>query len=277
VVLLLVGLNGVITDAAKTIAASPRPDAVDVRVQPIGRELLSSLRQRSHLSLPARVTPPAGRSDSAIDAEGRNGFPSGHVSGTTVFFLTAALLIRRRWLWGAAAIWIPLMALSRMYLGRHFLGDVVGGLAVGAATVFVGLVLFGLRQFAAVEARAAATRSVQIMAGCALVVAVVALVAGVPDGGDAGRFLGLALGAAWLAGTSQLSEISTWRTAARRVATAACGFCVTWLAAWFVLRSADSLSLDSARLVAIALPSAIMLVLPGVVEKGQRGKVRGQR
>ena len=41
-----------------------------------------------------------------------------------------------------AGLWVPLMALSRLYLGRHFLADVLGGLTVGLVSTGLAILLF---------------------------------------------------------------------------------------------------------------------------------------
>jgi membrane-associated phospholipid phosphatase len=72
-------------------------------------------------------------------------FPSGHATGTFVFFgMGAYLLFRlsRSWTADAAAIaaatgWCLTMAFSRLYLGVHFASDVIAGLIAAAAWVAV--------------------------------------------------------------------------------------------------------------------------------------------
>ena len=118
--LVLAGLNGAFTDVAKTSAATPRPDWTDERVQSLSL-WAERVRERNP--------------DTPTQTEDSYGFPSGHVSGATTFFVAAALLFRwRRKGWTFAVAGIVLMAFSRMYLGRHFLADVVGGVVVGLAT-----------------------------------------------------------------------------------------------------------------------------------------------
>jgi membrane-associated phospholipid phosphatase len=102
--LVLIGLNGAFTDIAKAAAETPRPDSVP------GVQALSmytkDLRERE--------------ADTPTEVEDSYGFPSGHVSATTTFAVGLAVLLRygRRG-WAAVAVWIALMALSRLYLGRH--------------------------------------------------------------------------------------------------------------------------------------------------------------
>ena len=68
----------------------------------------------------------------------RFGFPSGHAAATTALVVGAWWLLRSAMARSRTAVWIPLTALSRVYLGRHFLGDIAGGLFVGLASVGVG-------------------------------------------------------------------------------------------------------------------------------------------
>jgi len=70
-------------------------------------------------------------------------FPSGHtMSATAVYGLWALLLWqRRRYGWAVAAgLWVPLVALSRVYLGAHYPSDVLASLALG--TIWLVIVWF---------------------------------------------------------------------------------------------------------------------------------------
>jgi membrane-associated phospholipid phosphatase len=261
IVLVLLGMNAVITDVAKTSVAAPRPDAVDARVRPIGLEFLASVQRDSRF---ARWPTPG----AAIDAEDRLGFPSGHVSGATVFLVAMALLTRCKWIWVVTAAGVALMAVSRMYLGRHFLGDVVGGLFVGLATVSIGLAFLQLRAVARLEAANDRGRAVGLLLTCALAVASVALMAGTPDAGDAGRFLGLAAGTALVTNATRLADSPPWRVRCLRLVIAVGSFSLTWFAVIRALQGVDSLSMTSKRLLAIALPSMVMLILPVFAGRG---------
>ncbi len=66
-----------------------------------------------------------------VDAGGF-GFPSGHAQQTTATWLVAAIRLQGIWI-PLAALAIPLVALSRVYLGVHYVGDVLGGIAIGLA------------------------------------------------------------------------------------------------------------------------------------------------
>ena len=106
-----------ITIVAKGAFASPRPHAIDARV-------------RTFDAFESELPPMAmGTSVPADDFW----FPSGHVATTAAWALGLAWSRRKPWQLGAAATWIALMALSRIYLGRHFPADVLGGLIIGVA------------------------------------------------------------------------------------------------------------------------------------------------
>ena len=60
-------------------------------------------------------------------------FPSGHTAVATTIVVTLGLILRRRWVWAAGAIWVVLMMWSRTYLHAHWLSDVTAGLLEGIA------------------------------------------------------------------------------------------------------------------------------------------------
>lgn len=65
-------------------------------------------------------------------------FPSGHmIRGTALAIATALLLVRaqRRAALGVAAVYIALLAWSRVYLNAHWASDVIGGFLLGIAAV----------------------------------------------------------------------------------------------------------------------------------------------
>jgi membrane-associated phospholipid phosphatase len=65
------------------------------------------------------------------------GFPSGHVSLTTVLWEGIATVYNSRLIRILTPFAIVLMAFSRVYLGKHFIGDVFGGLIVGLISLGV--------------------------------------------------------------------------------------------------------------------------------------------
>ena len=54
-------------------------------------------------------------------------FPSGHSAGNMIFFGALALLAGRRWAYGAAAMVVALIGVSRVWLGVHWPSDVTAG------------------------------------------------------------------------------------------------------------------------------------------------------
>ena len=147
----LLALNAIVIDAAKALVDHPRPDAVDRRVHNLGffspsnlhamrQSRSQSLIHHSFVVILDTLAPPATTSG----VEDDYGFPSGHVSAATVFCLGLPWFfgLRRRWI--GLLVWVPAMAISRMYLGRHFAGDVLGGFAIGIVIAIIGAELLGL-------------------------------------------------------------------------------------------------------------------------------------
>jgi len=72
-------------------------------------------------------------------------FPSGHAVASTVFYGMLCVLVFRRTqsrrsralAATLAAVMVPLVAFSRVYLGAHFLSDVTAGIAVGTLVVLL--------------------------------------------------------------------------------------------------------------------------------------------
>jgi membrane-associated phospholipid phosphatase len=144
VVLVLMLLStAVLVDTAKSGCALPRPEQVDVRVV----SEVEAVVERGGASEPWQPLP--SESIAAVRRQGPRdwGFPSGHVASATIFALGVRLLLPWRGAGWFAALWIPLMAVSRLSLGRHFVGDVLGGFALG-----IGVFAIAARLHAWIEA-----------------------------------------------------------------------------------------------------------------------------
>ncbi|MEO6433237.1 MAG: phosphatase PAP2 family protein [Sphingomicrobium sp.] len=114
----------------------PRTAATFIAVTMIGRALNSLVKLDVARERPALET--------HLMVEHTNSFPSGHASGSMLFFLALALLLahRGRWhrWWAAAAILLSFaVGISRVMLGVHWPSDVIGGWAFGALWVIFTL------------------------------------------------------------------------------------------------------------------------------------------
>ncbi|MGH2929294.1 MAG: phosphatase PAP2 family protein, partial [Solirubrobacteraceae bacterium] len=70
-------------------------------------------------------------------------FPSDHATASVA--IATAILLRRRWEWGAiAAVFAVLLCFGRVALGFHYPTDVLAGAAIGALSAIV-LALHPLR------------------------------------------------------------------------------------------------------------------------------------
>ena len=248
--LVLIALNGAFTDMAKTAASMPRPDA-DSRVQALSL-YAGQLRHR--------------QADTPTEVEDSYGFPSGHVSATTAFMVGLAMLFqwRRRHGWILAALWITVMAVSRMYLGRHFLGDVIGGVLIGLASVSVGLGVLKLDHVAR-ELRTHDPWPAHRVMTVAIVLTGAALLVGLPDAGDAGRLLGTAIGVLFLVHHDVFRRASSGWARLALLTIAAAAFAVAWVVMSAALAHTSPSSASALRLAASALPNAAVLIVPACI------------
>jgi membrane-associated phospholipid phosphatase len=253
--LVLIGLNGAFTDIAKATVATPRPDWSSGQVR-----ALSLYADRLRARDP----------DTPTENEDTYGFPSGHVSATTAFFVGSAILFawrRRGWILAGAAI--ATMAVSRMYLGRHFLGDVIGGVGVGLAAAGVGFLVLKLANLARESRQHDPHHSAHRVMVVAALMAGSALLLGLPDAGDAGRLLGTATGVLVLVGRD-VFKAARPRTRAMLLTTAALAFGAAWGGMTFILNDLEPSSVSAMRLAVSALPNAALLIAPAYLPVGGR-------
>jgi membrane-associated phospholipid phosphatase len=232
------------TVVVKGTVASPRPDAVDARVRAFGA-------YESWLAPMATAT--------SVPADDF-GFPSGHVATTTAWALGLAWSRRKPWQLGAAATWIALMALSRLYLGRHFPADVIGGFFVGA----LGLAIARLELPPAGAGIRTLSGGARTALGVSLLV-VVALAAVFSVGlgaHDAGRFCGLVGAALLLMRTRALDDSVTLATRVVRIALALVLLGVAvWSSTWTIATTPGLVAVGTMAISA-ALHASVLLV-PG--------------
>ena len=230
------------TVAAKGAFASPRPHAVDARVRTFGA---------FESSLPPIVM---GTTVPADDF----GFPSGHVATTAAWALGLAWSRRKSWPLGVAAIWVALMALSRMYLGRHFPADVLGGLAVGVAAI--ALARRALPPAGAgIDTLTAGTKTAL---GVSLIVAVslAALFGAGPGPHDAGRFCGLVGAILLLLQTQALDDSVTPATRVARIVVALVLLGgALWSSTW-TITTRPALAAMGTMLVSAVFHASVLLV-----------------
>lgn len=135
-------LCALLTEGSKDAVGWPRPDEVDSRVRPSFATRPLGLEATG--GAVSFWSPPRAHAIAAVRRRGTGfGFPSGHVSAATALLASLAAFLRSRRPLYLAAVWVPAMALSRVYLGRHFVGDVLGGLAIGLVATGLAIALFG--------------------------------------------------------------------------------------------------------------------------------------
>jgi membrane-associated phospholipid phosphatase len=101
------GLNGII----KNIAQVPRP--FDKGIVPVRQETATGFS-----------------------------FPSGHTQNFSTWSTLFAIKLKKTWLTVLVAVFIALVAFSRLYLGVHYPSDVIVGVALGVGMAFLGDYLF---------------------------------------------------------------------------------------------------------------------------------------
>ena len=239
------------TIVAKGAFASPRPHDVDARVRTFAA---------FELGLPPLAT---GTSVPADDF----GFPSGHVATTAAWAIGLAWSCRKSWPLGAAATWVALMALSRMYLGRHFPADVLGGLVVGVAALALARLELsptgvGIRTL---------TTGTKTSLGVLLIVAVgLATLVGIGLGAhDAGRFCGLVGATLLLMYTRALDNSVPPATRMARVAVALVLLgAALWSSTW-TITTGPGLAVMNTIAISAALHASVLLV-PALALGGHR-------
>ncbi len=190
-VLVAAFIVGLLSHGLKNSIKFPRPSDIDVRVLEPGQEpalqLLENGSGESFWDFPSPKALEAAR----IQPEWSYGLPSGHVSAATAFLLGMALFFRSKGLLIFSTVWIPLMALSRMYLGRHFLADVLGGLVVGIGAVMIAYWL--LRPLNRERSKPLNYRALMRLTCFAVPIAILAPFVDLIDTESAGRLMGLVI------------------------------------------------------------------------------------
>lgn len=69
-------------------------------------------------------------------------FPSGHTQGSTTFWVSCIIKIKRKWIYIVGISIIFLVAISRLYLGLHYPIDVIAGIVVGLIWTFISNYIF---------------------------------------------------------------------------------------------------------------------------------------
>ncbi len=220
-VLVALLLAGLATDGLKDGLALPRPDDVDARLTAPGQSPPPALGQGSAETFWAFFDPRV-LADFRLRPSDSYGLPSGHVGLATAISLGAALFFRSRGALLFAAGWIPLMAVSRMYLGRHFLADVLAGLVVGGFTLFLAAVL--LRPLAGERP---SVRGLRPLAAAGMLLLILTPFVSLLNAEHVGRLLGLTLAYALVLAAGAPPEEGTIGQRAARVATAVVLYVVT--------------------------------------------------
>ena len=128
-----------VISVALLVALQRRQEALYLAATVIGGELLSYVMKLAV----GRARPALWEHDWYWGAS----FPSGHTLMTTCFAMAAAVCVSRLWpqsrlaAFAAAAIWVLLVAISRMVLGVHWPTDVAAAVCIGVVIASVLQVL----------------------------------------------------------------------------------------------------------------------------------------
>ncbi|MCY0906145.1 phosphatase PAP2 family protein [Arthrobacter sp. H14-L1] len=91
-----------------------------------------------------RIRPPDGAVHALISERGTDSFPSGHTAFAVALVWAVVLVIgstasRQGLLLGIGAVFVALVAFSRLYLGVHYLSDVLGSVFIASAAILAWL------------------------------------------------------------------------------------------------------------------------------------------
>ena len=200
-----------------------------------------------------------------IDSAEIFGFPSGHVATTTAFLLGLAWLFRWRWAWVATIVWIPLMALSRIYLGRHFVGDVLGGVAVGTIAAAIAILWWRLPRLEdPARGWRVARRAMYTGAG----LTALAFLTGIPPAYESGRLIGFSIAALLVAPSgAPADDDAPIAVRVRRIALASLLYGLAWWGTSAVMGSFAGSNAPVGAFMAGALPATVLLPGPLYVER----------
>lgn len=69
-------------------------------------------------------------------------FPSGHTQGSSTFWVSWMVQLKRKWIYIFGITAILLVGFSRLYLGVHYPVDIIGGMIIGTIWVFISNYIF---------------------------------------------------------------------------------------------------------------------------------------